>query len=212
MRSLTDTQKETLGLVSGSSLVRGFYLAGGTAIAIKYNHRFSEDFDFFTYPDFKFDPFSLQEKIDKALHEVDWRIFDNSTVIFVLRGIKFSFFEYGYPLVKPTTREEGLGIDIASDEDISAMKLLAIAKRGVKKDFYDLWFLMKKRGWDLKDVIGFAKFKYPNINTGIYLRSIVYFKDAEKETAQKEVEMAWEQIKEFFEFQCKSLLKDINLP
>jgi hypothetical protein len=28
MRSLTDTQRETLGLVSGSSLVRGFYLAG----------------------------------------------------------------------------------------------------------------------------------------------------------------------------------------
>jgi len=164
-------------------LVRGFYLAGGTAIAIKYNHRFSEDFDFFTYPDFKFDP----------------------------RGIKFSFFEYGYPLVKPTAREESLGVDIASDEDISAMKLLAIAKRGVKKDFYDLWFLMKKRGWDLKNVIGFAKFKYPNIDTGIYLRSIVYFKDAEKEKVQKEVEMVWEQIKEFFEYQCKSLLKDINL-
>ncbi len=66
-------------------------------------------------------------------------------------------------------------------------------------------------GWDLKDVIGFAKFKYPKIDTGIYLRSIVYFNDAEKETAQKEVEMAWEQIKEFLEFQCKSLLKDINL-
>ena len=138
-------------------------------------------------------------------------MFDNSTVIFVLKGIKFSFFEYGYPLVKPATREESLGIDIASDEDISAMKFLAIAKRGVKKDFYDLWFLMKKKGWDLKDIISFAKFKYPNVDTGIYLRSIVYFKDAEKETAQKEVEMAWEQIKEFFEFQCKSLLKDINL-
>jgi hypothetical protein len=153
----------------------------------------------------------LQEKIDKVLQEVDWRMFDNSTVIFVLRGIKFSFFEYGFPLVKSTIREESLGVDIASDEDISAMKLLAIAKRGVKKDFYDLWFLMKKRGWDLKDVIGFAKFKYPNIDAGIYLRSIVYFKDTEKETAQKEVEMVWEQIKEFFEFQCKSLLKDMNL-
>ncbi len=45
MRSLTDTQRETLGLVSGSSLVKGFYPAGGTAIAIKYNHRFSKDFD-----------------------------------------------------------------------------------------------------------------------------------------------------------------------
>ena len=106
------------------------------------------------------------EKLTSSLQEVDWRMFDNSTVVFVLRGIKFSFFEYGYPLVKPTIREESLGVDIASDEDISAMKLLAIAKRGVKKDFYDLWFLMKKRGWDLKDVIGFAKFKYPNIDTG----------------------------------------------
>jgi hypothetical protein len=36
MRSLTDTQRETLGLVSGSSLVRGFYLAGGCQLFI-YN-------------------------------------------------------------------------------------------------------------------------------------------------------------------------------
>jgi hypothetical protein len=67
-------------------------------------------------------------------------MFDDSTLIFVLRGIKFSFFEYGYPLVKPTTREESLGVDIASDENISAMKLLAIAKRGVKKTFTTFGF------------------------------------------------------------------------
>jgi hypothetical protein len=36
MRSLTDTQRETLGLVSGSSLVKGFYLAGGFQLFI-YN-------------------------------------------------------------------------------------------------------------------------------------------------------------------------------
>ena len=140
MKSLTDTQRETLSLVSGISLVRGFYLAGGTAIAIKYSHRFSEDFDFFTCPDFKFDAFSFQKKIDRALQEVHLRMFDDSTLIFVLRGIKFSFFEYGYPLVKPTTREESLGVDIASDENISAMKLLAIAKRGVKKTFTTFGF------------------------------------------------------------------------
>jgi predicted nucleotidyltransferase component of viral defense system len=133
-------------LVSGISLVRGFYLAGGTAIAIKYSHRFSEDFDFFLLARILNLMLFLFKKIDRALQEVHWRMFDDSTVIFVLIGIKFSFFEYGYPLVKPTTREESLGVDIASDENIYAMKLLAIAKRGVKKDFYDLWFLMKKRG------------------------------------------------------------------
>ena len=36
MRSLTDTRRETLGLVSGSSLVKGFYLAGGFQLFI-YN-------------------------------------------------------------------------------------------------------------------------------------------------------------------------------
>lgn len=36
MKSLSDTQKETLGLVLKSSLV--IYLAGDTAIAIRYNH------------------------------------------------------------------------------------------------------------------------------------------------------------------------------
>jgi len=43
MKSLTDTQRETLGLVSGSSLVRGFYLAGRISTFYLQNKWVSRD-------------------------------------------------------------------------------------------------------------------------------------------------------------------------
>jgi len=54
MKSITLFQKESLKKVRDLSFTEYFYLAGGTALALKYNYRFSEDFDFFLFPEKSF--------------------------------------------------------------------------------------------------------------------------------------------------------------
>lgn len=132
MKNLTEKQKKTLSLVVESGISENFYLAGETAVALKYNHRYSEDFDFFSYK------FSLK-KIEKALGnlpDLEVEILRKDTVIFYLNGVKFSFFEYPYKLIRHLeVSKEFYGIKLASDEDIVSMKAIAIIQRGTKKDF-----------------------------------------------------------------------------
>ena len=195
--SLTDTQKRTLDLLTKSSASKGFYLADGTALYLKYHHRISEDFDFFTYPDVDFSIVQLQKKIESIPAKIEHLLSDEDTLIVLINDIRFSFFSYKYPLLKPTIKIADIPIDIASDEDIACMKIVAIAQRGSKKDFYDLWFLMKRHNWSLKYIIELAKTKYQNLSIGVILKSIIYFKDAEKEFYE-DIDQNWSEIKEFF--------------
>jgi predicted nucleotidyltransferase component of viral defense system len=206
--SLTDTQKKTLDLLIKSSATKGFYLAGGTALYLKYHHRISEDFDFFTYPDVDFSILQLQKKIEGIPAKIEHLLSDEDTLIVLINDIKFSFFSYKYPLLKPTIRLADIPIDIASDEDIACMKVVAIAQRGSKKDFYDLWFLMKRHNWSLKYVIELAKTKYPTLSIGVILKSIIYFEDAEKESYE-DIDKKWSEIREFFVGEEKRLLTSI---
>jgi predicted nucleotidyltransferase component of viral defense system len=205
--SLTDTQKKTLDLLIKSSATKGFYLAGGTALYLKYHHRISEDFDFFTYPDVDFSILQLQKKIEGIPAKIEHLLSDEDTLIVLINDIKFSFFSYKYPLLKPTIRLADIPIDIASDEDIACMKVVAIAQRGSKKDFYDLWFLMKRHNWSLKYVIELAKTKYPTLSIGVILKSIIYFEDAEKESYE-DIDKKWSEIKEFFVGEGRLCLKE----
>ncbi|WP_218914874.1 nucleotidyl transferase AbiEii/AbiGii toxin family protein [Thermodesulfobium narugense] len=59
---LTRQQLSALEVVLSYGIDEGFYLTGGTALTIKYNHRHSEDFVFFTIPGFNFDVFKLSKK------------------------------------------------------------------------------------------------------------------------------------------------------
>jgi predicted nucleotidyltransferase component of viral defense system len=194
-------------LLTKSSATKGFYLAGGTALYLKYHHRISEDFDFFTYPDVDFSIVQLQKKIEGIPAKIEHLLSDEDTLIVLINDIRFSFFSYKYPLLKPTIKIADIPIDIASDEDIACMKIVAIAQRGSKKDFYDLWFLMKRHNWSLKYVIELAKTKYQNLSIGITLKSLIYFKDAEKESYE-DIDKKWSEIKEFFLGEEKRLLKE----
>lgn len=173
---------------------------------IRYGHRFSDDFDFFTFPEKPFDSFSISRQIDK-LSRVRWLYQSKDTLIFLLDGIKFSFFEYRYPLLENPEKNNDLGIFIAGDKDIACMKAVAIAQRGSKKDFYDLWFLMRKHGWDLKELEKLVKKKYRNIDFSIIVKSLVYFEDA-REEVYEDIEPYWEEVEEFFKRKVKEYLEN----
>ncbi len=191
--SLRDIQKRTLEKVVSLSLTEGFYLAGGTALAIRYGHRHSEDFDFFTFPSYRFNVGLLAEKLTNLPTEIV--SIKEGTLLFLIEGVKFSFFSYPYPLLEEPEFLEGLGIYLAKDRDILCMKAIAIAQRGSKKDFFDFWFLINRNEMSLSIIVEDLKHKYKNYNPGIFLKALTYFEDAEKE-ANPQIDHLWEEIKE----------------
>lgn len=98
-------------------------------------------------------------------------------IIFSVDNIKVDFVNYKYPLLESINKIDD--IRLVSDKDIGAMKLNAIAGRGSRKDFIDLFFLLKK--YTLSELLSFYNLKYPDGSTFMVLKSLTYFDDAEKE-------------------------------
>ena len=202
---LPERLRRTLEKLTRSGITEGFYLAGGTAVSLRYGHRISEDFDFFTLPDRELNP----ERITSLLREnARWLDISKETATFIYlpEGVKVSFFKYSYPLLEVPEFNKDLSILIASDIDIASMKAIAIAQRGSKKDFYDLWYLMQTNSWTLKDLETALKRKIPYWDFGVFLRSLTYFEDAEKES-YTDIDRCWNEVKGFF----KAMVKDASL-
>jgi len=177
----------------------GFYLAGGTALALYLGHRISVDFDFYTKREF--DARKLREEFDKRFKKVREIYIAGDTLGLEVNGVGISFFKYPYPLLKPLQKLEN--ICLASLEDIAAMKIIAISQRGKRRDFIDIYFLMKYFG--LKEIIDFTLKKYPMFNIYVGLQGLIYFKDADDDIEEirllKNVE--WSKVKAY-------ILKEAN--
>ena len=158
----------------------GFYLAGGTALALQIGHRTSADFDFYTEKEFDNQRLlvSSQERIEGL---VVIQMPPNTLIVETPDEIEMSFFYYPYRLLKLPLRTQC--VDIVSKEDIVAMKLIAIMQRGTMRDFIDLYFLMKE--YPLGKVFRWTKQKFPPFNPYVGLRALTYFQDAEKDLRQR---------------------------
>jgi hypothetical protein len=90
------------------------------------------------------------------------------------------------------------------------MKLEAIAGRGSRKDFIDL-FVLSRAGLTLEEVFQLFDRKYGTGRTERYhrLRALSYFDDAEREPMPEMlVPIEWAQVREFFEREAARLLAD----
>lgn len=183
-------------IIDLSGRIRGFYLAGGTGLALQLGHRRSEDFDFFSPEPFSTD--ALLEKIrpDSTL------VVREGTIHCELKGIKLSFLFFRQPLVWPTISWRG--VDVADWRDITAEKFRAISDRGSKKDFCDLYAVLQTK-LSIEEACSVFKRRFSSSGINMYhvLRSITFFEEAEHDpqpiliTQGKEWE--WETVKTFFE-------------
>lgn len=158
--------------------LREFYLAGGTAFALQIGHRVSVDLVFFTLS--MFDSNELFEFL-KDSYEVSGATRSvNSLSLFVTlhdERIKVDMIRHNYPFLQPVKHVEN--IRLSSLQDIAAMKLNAVANRGAKKDFYDIYALLTR--FSLKELLTFFQQKYEQLNSLTVLKSLVYFADADLE-------------------------------
>ena len=183
--------------------INSFYLAGGTALALQLGHRESIDLDWFSEK-----PFSTKD-LKKELSKLGSLKIDSEekdTLNCSLDNVKLSFFEYPYKVLFPFIKYKGT--QIADFRDIACMKLDTISSRGSKKDFADLYFLLKKI--PLEDFLKLFNKKYKGIeyNKLHLLKSLVYFKDAEEEPMPKMIKkIGWKEIKENISKKVKNISK-----
>ena len=202
MNAIDRKTEEVLIKLEKKFKLRDFvYLAGGTGLALQIEHRKSYDLDFFTEREF-----NTGEIIDflKDNFDTQLEMSDKKTIKAQIDGIRFSLFYYDYPLLSGFKKFNG--INLASIEDISAMKLVAITNRGAKRDFVDLYFISKMEG--LKKLLGYYEKKYKKIKPNIYnvLKALVYFDDAGNEPMPRMIKkVGWQEVKEYFRTEVKRI-------
>ncbi|MGH9385841.1 MAG: nucleotidyl transferase AbiEii/AbiGii toxin family protein [Vicinamibacterales bacterium] len=174
---LTDRQTRVLDAVSAIAHTGGFYLAGGTAVALRFGHRRSEDFDWFA-PELG-RPEILAAELRSAGLALEQVEMAEGTLNCRIEGVKVSFLKYAYPLLAPVDEWPDKRIVLASVADLAAMKLLAIAQRGARKDFVDVHELLR-RGSTIEAMLADFQQKFAADTTTV-LRGLVYFDDAELE-------------------------------
>jgi predicted nucleotidyltransferase component of viral defense system len=182
---------ELLKQLMQASLLRQTRLVGGTALALQYGHRSSVDLDLFGIME------ATTEELSQVLSQMGTiTLFGQSKMIkgFAVDGIKIDIVNYAYPWLEPAVVEDGLRL--ASPADIAAMKIYAIENRGSRKDFIDMYFLLKH--YSLDEILSFYKRKYPEHSEFVALRSLTYFEDAESFAMPKMfTDLNWEELKRF---------------
>ena len=199
---LSKKTKNNLVRLKKAKILRNFYLAGGTGLALQLGHRISLDLDFFTKEDI--DTKILIQKI-KNLGKFSVEKEAEDTLIGIFEGTRMTFLKYDYPLLFPLKEIEK--IKVADARDIGCMKISAISSRGMKKDFIDLYFLCQKM-ISLGELLKLFKKKYKSIDYNLMhiLKSLVYFEDAEKDPLPKMIlPVSWEEVKKFFKAEIKGI-------
>ena len=183
-------------------LLDRFYLAGGTGLALQFGHRLSLDLDFFAKEQFDeemllqgvqaLDGFALVAKAPHTLHAT-------------VQKTKVSFLGYAYPVLFPT--KPFLEVAVADPRDIACMKVSAVAGRGTKRDFVDLYLCAKQYG--LKEILRLfdQKFAQTHFSRIHILKSLTFFSDAEKDPMPHMlVPLDWDTVKQFFLLESPRLL------
>jgi predicted nucleotidyltransferase component of viral defense system len=165
---------ELLKKIMSEKLFSDFNLVGGTSLALQMGHRNSIDIDLFGKQEIDSEEFiNVLNTFGKT------EVSKNSKNILItdIEGVKVDFVNYQYDLIEKPL--EINGIRLVSKKDIAAMKLNAIAGRGSKKDFIDLYFLLNE--FSLKQMLDFYNKKYFDGSEFMVFKSLSYFEEANEQ-------------------------------
>lgn len=150
-------------------------MGGGTSLALQIGHRKSFDFDFFYDRPIRKDWLvKLRKLFGRRLLRPMIDSSDELTVI-LAPDIKLTLLHYPFPpLHKPRILDR---IKILDVRDIATSKAYAVGRRGVWRDYVDIYFLLKNH-LTLELIIGEAKKRFKGVfDPRLFLQQLVYFDD-----------------------------------
>ncbi|MFP3941373.1 MAG: nucleotidyl transferase AbiEii/AbiGii toxin family protein [Thermoanaerobaculia bacterium] len=203
---LEPTQLRVLHATGKPFTERGFRLGGGTGLALLIGHRRSVDFDWFCI-DSMGDPMVLARELRDAGVLLEVGQVGRGTLHGTVEGVRVSLLEFAYPDLAEPLRFPEHRVTVLSLDDLACMKLSAIAQRGSRKDFVDLFALCTEHR-PLGELIDLYQEKFEVQETGHLLYSLAYFEDAEAERMPKMLwETRWLEIRKRLEGWVRELAK-----
>ena len=183
--------------------IKDFYLAGGTALALQIGHRKSYDLDFFIDRDFNENEIASYISNDLSGEIVST---GENTVYGLIDNVKISFISFKYKLIKDFIHYSN--IKLASFEDIACMKCSAIAQRSEKKDFFDLYEILKRiQPMELRNMLT-EKFQTNGFNPYYMAKTFFFFDEVEKSPEPISLNgTTWEKVKSYLISNEKKILK-----
>jgi hypothetical protein len=176
---LLPEQRAALVALARNPLLSGFYLVGGSAVACHLGHRVSRDLDLFTGD--AFDPVAAAAALAPTLPNTTLISTTDVMARLLVSGTPVDLVRTTYPLLEPLgPGPEGIGL--ASLLDLAAWKLATIARRGLRRDFWDLHAILQT-GLTLEEAGRAYLRKFGVAASDLYhvARALTYFDDAERE-------------------------------
>ncbi len=171
-----------------------FVLVGGTNLALRFAHRKSIDLDLFS--DIPFDTESVFNGLSANYSNIILASQSEKTLFLYINEVKIDVLLLPYPYLQPVETVEG--VRLISLPDLAAMKLSAVARRGVKKDFWDIAELLDT--FNISEMVEFYKAKYSSHDLFHVLRALVYFEDAENQKDPDPIKKTtWKEVKKKIE-------------
>lgn len=154
-----------------------FVLAGGTAIMLQTGYRLSFDFDCFTSA-------ALSPTILRKARDTFGRILlptlrtSEQLTLTTEKGVGVTFVYHPYKSLRRPIPTES--IPVFQMDDLAANKAYTIGRRGVWRDYIDLFFLLKWKLYDLGTIISLAEKKFNGeFSDKLFLEQLSYFTDIE---------------------------------
>ncbi len=204
---LPPASRTLLSDVNGVLVKSGFYLGGGTGLALQLGHRVSEDLDFFT--EAAFDPAVLAQHLENKRGYSETLVAEG-TLNCVAAGVKLSLLRYRVPLKHPTL--EYLSVRVADWRDILAEKLKTASQCGCRRDFYDIYACLTLKRLSIADAVGLFKERFAGtgINFQHVAKSLSWFADADSEPDPKMLVPAdWQTVKHFFDSSAAEFARNL---
>lgn len=198
--ALGEKEKELFGKLPA---FEGFYLAGGTALALQIGHRVSVDFDLFSNEEIPAPLFDEAQKIFKDRTFTPSGNSRDELTVFI-DGTKVTFLRYPFPVLDAFTVYGGL--KLLSVKEIATTKAYTIGRRGSFKDYVDLYYVLTEGHASLREITGMAQEKYRELfNPRLFFEQLLYLDDI-TDTAIMFIkpEVSKESLRVFFEEQIKN--------
>lgn len=185
-----------------SGLASAFRLCGGTALSLQTGSRISIDADFVI--DVDFDKDKLLEKAKRTLPFVTDMQIGEHGLFFRSGNIKVDFLTWQTPFIRPEIKIDG--ITMLHIEEIIAMKLYAITRRGEKKDYVDIAVLLGT--YTLAEMIRFFQERHPNHDVSFVRKCLASYADIEKQPMPQMISpINWQEVKANLQNALKSDLQ-----
>lgn len=158
-----------------------FTMFGGIALSVRFGHRHTSDFDFFSRSEF--DPQELYAGIPYLRDAEVLQISPNTLICSIDRGepVKVSFFglpDFGW--VGEPEIVEGLGIKVSPLLELAGTKVSVVQKRAVARDYLDLDLLLNEGGVSLTDALVAGRILYGRLfNPHVALKALAFFGDGD---------------------------------